>query len=503
MASSASVTPEEQSLGWSTYAIVKEQSDDTNPSHEEDPAEVLSTSSTTSLRSRLSSTYWSAKSSAFWSARSLNSVDRVAERRNFIESPFRKIIRERVLQNTNEGSEELDWSGMGQHIELEIGQPIPGVTNPMILAHTANSLIEVVTCRRITVVRKSVALKRAHLQNLEGSDHFLSALQEVRSLSRLRHAHIVQLVGTYLQGNRFNMLLYPEAQYDLADFMECCINERLSSGQPDQYNCSLAKSLHCVLEALHYIHSKHIEHLDIKPKNILFKRDKYPVSLGRKEFRQPKYSSQSPKRINTLKRFPDSHVLSAKSAPFKAYLCDFGISRDFASELESQTDDVAARTLRYCSPEVFNYGRYGRSADIFSLGCVFIEIWSLLHNQGLEELNHQCFSSQEDRSFQGNLASVTLWVNTLKANPGWAPGWFQSLMTESIDYNIIVGFGIFSYDNSRSDEVPRFSHVIEIEHISQMLNTNPSLRPSTEELLRHLWKCECCLGGAEPFRIEA
>ncbi|KAI9789014.1 MAG: hypothetical protein M1835_001930, partial [Candelina submexicana] len=155
MASSASVTPKEQSPDGSTYTMVKEQSDDTSPSDEEDPAEALSTSSTTSYA------HVSVPPTGVQSRRHSGRPDHSIA---WIEQQKGATLSNPHYKNS-----------MGQHIELDIGQPIPGVTNPRIFAHTSNSLVEVVEYRRITVV--VYALKRTHLQNLEGNDH-LSALQE-------------------------------------------------------------------------------------------------------------------------------------------------------------------------------------------------------------------------------------------------------------------------------------------------------------------------------------
>lgn len=46
------------------------------------------------------------------------------------------------------------------------------------------------------------------------------ALTEVEHLQRLRHFHIVQLVGSYLQGRNFAILLYPVAACHLGTFLE-------------------------------------------------------------------------------------------------------------------------------------------------------------------------------------------------------------------------------------------------------------------------------------------
>lgn len=42
-----------------------------------------------------------------------------------------------------------------------------------------------------------------------------TVMNEVRHLQRLRHPHIVQLAGIYLQGDSFAILLYPVAEFNM------------------------------------------------------------------------------------------------------------------------------------------------------------------------------------------------------------------------------------------------------------------------------------------------
>jgi serine/threonine protein kinase len=60
---------------------------------------------------------------------------------------------------------------------------------------------------------------------------------------------------------------------------------------------------------------------------------------------------------------------------------DFGISKKFAADELSQTSGLIALTRKYCSPEVYDGEPRGRAADVFSLGCVFLEIATVI--QGL------------------------------------------------------------------------------------------------------------------------
>jgi serine/threonine protein kinase len=104
-------------------------------------------------------------------------------------------------------------------------------------------------------------------------------INEVEHLQRLRHPHIIQLVGSYLQGKKFAILLYPVAEWNLSSFFELCGRENTNSTLPlTRQACltALAGFSQCLAHALSYVHSNTMKHLDIKPQNVLVRRvDKY------------------------------------------------------------------------------------------------------------------------------------------------------------------------------------------------------------------------------------
>ncbi|KAG4437413.1 hypothetical protein IFR05_007095 [Cadophora sp. M221] len=188
-------------------------------------------------------------------------------------------------------------------------------------------------------------------------------LVEVEYLQNLRHPHIIQLVGSYLQGKKFSVLLYPVADCDLSVFLDEVHD--LVKETPDLKTRGTTKGYSkeptppsiastwsffgCLADALRYIHCSARKHLDIKPGHILVK--KHP---------QATYG-------------------------YRVYLADFGISRSFKSLDHSQTDTHIRRTPKYCAPEVWEQDVHGRAADIFSLGCVFMEMLTVLCGRDLDD----------------------------------------------------------------------------------------------------------------------
>lgn len=58
---------------------------------------------------------------------------------------------------------------------------------------------------------------------------------------------------------------------------------------------------------------------------------------------------------------------------------DFGVSRDYSDAVDSATDGRPdAFTARYCAPEVQDHGRRTSKSDVFSLGVVFLLLYTAL-----------------------------------------------------------------------------------------------------------------------------
>jgi len=95
----------------------------------------------------------------------------------------------------------------------------------------------------------------------------------------------------------------------------------------------------CISAGLEYLHEQGTRHKDIKPDNIL--RTHHSV-----------------------------------------YLSDFGVSTDVSKVIDGQgfsmTEGPTAGTARYFSPEAAKYLPRRRKADVFALGCVFLEMLAVL-----------------------------------------------------------------------------------------------------------------------------
>jgi serine/threonine protein kinase len=283
---------------------------------------------------------------------------------------YNLLYRENIVQPFYK---ELNWSGKGQHVTFLSRETIP-LTVLSHLGASVTAKVDKVLCRRIALARKTMRCSRQW--------SVADALREVYHLQNLRHFHIVQLVGSYLQGRDFTILMYPVADCHLGTFLEDTADMHAPDisdhGEPYKRRIDfLSLSLGCLTSAIAYIHEKTTKHMDIKPQNILV----------RKEYRD--------------------------RPEWRVYLADFGLSRSFAAQEYSQTDGPTPRTPRYCAPEVYQYERRGRSADIFSMGCVFAEIMTVLAGRHPQDFADFRRGDDSDESFHANLPKVGEWLDII------------------------------------------------------------------------------------------
>ncbi|KAF2464385.1 kinase-like protein [Lindgomyces ingoldianus] len=172
--------------------------------------------------------------------------------------------------------------------------------------------------------------------------------EEARIIRRLRNnPHIVEVVGTYetTDGYRplFCIILLPLAERDLGDM----ITHVAQLQEGEEKNDAIRTMRHwgaCLVRATNYMHERRVKHKDIKPGNILVRGE-------------------------------------------EIWITDFGIAKEF---LDQNSESVATHvegTLTYCPPEALNNKRRGRASDMFSLGCCFLEMATVMITDGkLEDL---------------------------------------------------------------------------------------------------------------------
>jgi len=250
--------------------------------------------------------------------------------------------------------------------------------------------------------RESYALKWIHREKVAqaGMNCFT---REVNTLRRAEHDHIVELVGSFIDPDFVGFIMKPVANCDFAAF--------LRASHEDQAKKSfLWTYFGCLTNALVYLHNTlYIRHKDLKPSNILVKDN-------------------------------------------KVILTDFELAHDWSESLQSTTAEEKYRTVKYCAPEGMNNTPRNTGSDIWSLGCIFLEMITILRGESIDAM---ALFFKETGSRHSDF----------RDNPGAVSGWIQHLERNK---------------RSKLENMP-------LEWIRQMLDHHPLHRPTGRELRRWIW----------------
>jgi serine/threonine protein kinase len=263
-----------------------------------------------------------------------------------------------------------------------------------------------------------------------------------------------------------SVLLYPAAEWNLEEFMATVReNDDISK------KFALLHFFGCLATTLSHIHtlSSPIKHMDIKPKNLL-------VRSCQGSFLQ-----------------------------YTIYVADFGISRSYESPEDSETHSVlTAFTRAYAAPEVALDDPRGLPADVFSLGCVFVEMlaticgafsscWNQLHD--VRETHED-----GDTSYFQNIPALTDFLEI------YLPANNSCQIPERGDAFPSHILRIDSPMDDNRNIVQKYPKEISfvLFRTTAMLQFDPTLRPTAPKLAEDVhWigqlGCQQCNNGPEPF----
>ncbi|XP_071942710.1 cyclin-dependent kinase 2-like isoform X1 [Antedon mediterranea] len=167
-----------------------------------------------------------------------------------------------------------------------------------------------------------VALKKIRLDT-ESEGVPSTAIREIALLKELNHDNIVRLLDV-IHNEKKLYLVFEFLNQDLKKYMD--------SAPPSGLPLSLVKSyLYQLLQGVACCHSHRVLHRDLKPQNLLIDKN------------------------GSIK------------------LADFGLARAFGLPVRTYTHEVI--TLWYRAPEILLGSRfYCMPVDIWSLGCIFVEM---------------------------------------------------------------------------------------------------------------------------------
>lgn len=248
--------------------------------------------------------------------------------------------------------------------------------------------------------------------------------QEVGTMKRLSHPHVISLVDQFLAVQSYSLFVVPVGELTLKQFLEA---------PPSTCENSLRRWHHCLSSAVSYLHADDVGicHLDIKPSNIMI-------------------------------------------AGSSIFLGDFGIARKNEPALDSPScqrfgiPQSMPMTPMYAAPELIEQGLWSRMADIWALGCVFLEMATILCHVSIQK-------------FYNFLTLVRQQTRGLARHDSWEVGrmlWSWVLKWRFKSSVVQRGTDIFLKRSLRANE--------------SMLQHNPRKRPSIQTLSKTFIALKCC-----------
>ena len=243
--------------------------------------------------------------------------------------------------------------------------------------------------------------------------------REVAQLKKVNHRHIVQFIKSYQRGSRYGLLIRPAATTDLEkllaryrrnhyEYQKHCEEQRKTRVL---LRPVMLTAFGCLSHGLSHIHGRTMRHKDIKPANILYEKELskdrparflwadfgLAYHFGATGSSRTRSLSQYSRRYAAPERMIESQAaLDAEAAGLAGVRTNQDTDEESGASQDSETESPNTR------PE------NGRSSDIFSFGCVFLEILSAMADVEIPNADSETYE------FWRNITKLQAWAETQK-----------------------------------------------------------------------------------------
>lgn len=180
---------------------------------------------------------------------------------------------------------------------------------------------------------------------------------------------------------------------------------------------------------------------------------------------------------------------------------DFGLSTKFEYGHGSQTAGMTGHTPIYASPEVLSGSKHGRASDIFSMGCVWLEMYTVLLGDKLEYFEqHRIFASESSEAEPDNFDNHDAYqscASYAKCLFG-VRSWIDRLVGYCKLHGSLIlgGSGGFATLGFSGNEI-----IAGLHDVIQMLQEDPRSRPNAAALCQKMGDNPCCRQDVMPLKL--
>lgn len=376
---------------------------------------------------------------------SLQTVERLGLGSAGVEKKFAKkqyayLVRELVPGETMEYSEE-------EVVPVEvISRKIPTTAG----GTTKSGLVEKVYFprqREVCYSRRRVLLSPEGDEDSGVGGNTMSPatfLAEISRLGLIDHAHIVSIYASYMHDGYGYLILSPCIDLTLKSFLHSA-PPAWKSQPKDKRRRIIFNWLHCLADALAYLHEKGIYHGGIKPSSLIIDATTYKIFFA--DTGDSKRLDSPP--VNTTSLSPFTSRQFNASADVEGY--EYGAPEHWqrvltvhGSSSPSTNTVFSGRSYRKASTQSTNSNSseetpspsstnisvghwssatpaHPTTSDMFSLGCIYLDILSFKQKRKTTAfISHRSVKNRRpresgppDASFHANLGQVNSWIGGL------------------------------------------------------------------------------------------
>lgn len=272
-------------------------------------------------------------------------------------------------------------------------------------------------------------------------EEFLSGIEQMRSVE---HSHLTSLWASYTYHGFGYLLLTPVHDTTLKSLLTVTPPSIKILAKLDR-RILVLNWIHCLADAIAFLHSQGIAHSNIKPSNVMFGLDNniflgdtgiFPQSTitGEKRgFDRESYDYSSPEQarppVAATVHLPVSRPAPTRRNPGPGSISS-GSSGAFPNSAVSSANDISSVFTNSTDPSMYPPQQPNGSgikhdpqkSDIFSLSTIFLEILTFLFKRTSRNFaSHRSAKNKTpgrggglpDASFHKNLGQVENWMSTL------------------------------------------------------------------------------------------
>lgn len=255
-------------------------------------------------------------------------------------------------------------------------------------------------------------------------------LYEINGIKHVQNEHLISYWGSYTHQGYAYLLFTPATEYNLKSFITTTPNSIKNLEKEDRRKLVMNWIL-CLVDTLCYVHNRGLSHGNIKPSTVLFSHDNqvhfadftrfnadvFAAMTDKTSFDKESYDYAAPEQWFR----PSSGALPPSPTHRRATMASISTSPEHPTHFSinrSLTEYNSPLALMHAPTPQLN----PQAADIFSLGCVILDLLSfLLKKHGRPFAAHRGAKHKSpgrggavlDSSFHKNLGQVESWMSQL------------------------------------------------------------------------------------------